>query len=82
MVTSGRRKNARSNSSVLSARRLPLKVAASRGAFAVGFQNSQPDALARRQHAKMVAHRHLDEGRDLEQFVLLLPHAGVADFAR
>ena len=52
------------------------------GAFAVGFQNSQLHALARRQHAKMVAHRHFDERRDVEQLVLLLPHAGRADLVR
>src|SRR4029079_9445050 len=53
-----------------------------RRAFAAGFQNSQLDAFARRQHTKMVAHRHFEEGRDVEQLVLLLAYAGVADVAR
>ncbi len=81
-VTSGKAKNARSNSTVLSARRRPLKVAASSGPVAVGLQDAQLDVLLRRQHPEMVAHRHLDEGRDVEQFVLALPHAGIADVSR
>ena len=81
IVTSGRAKNVRSNCLVLRRTMTLIEGGSQQGAFAVGFQNSQLDALARRQHAKMVAHRHFDEGRDVEQLVLLLPHAGVADFA-
>ena len=52
------------------------------GTFAIGLQDAQPDALLRRQDPEMVAHRHLDEGRDVEQFFLALPHAGIADLVR
>ncbi|MEA2912699.1 MAG: hypothetical protein QOJ15_4780 [Bradyrhizobium sp.] len=52
------------------------------GAFAVGFQNAQFDPLSGRRDAELIAHRHLDEGRDVKQFFLLLPNAGIAEFAR
>src|SRR4051812_5428016 len=52
------------------------------GAVTVGFENAQPDALSRRHDPEMIAHRHFDEGRDVEQLFLLLPDAGRADLAR
>jgi hypothetical protein len=38
--------------------------------------------LARRQHLEVVAHCPFNEGRDVEQFFLTLPHAGVDDVSR
>src|SRR5436190_4469144 len=35
-----------------------------KGTFAVGFQDAQPHGVGRWQDAEMIAHRHLDKGRD------------------
>ena len=61
------------------ARRRPLKVAASRGPSRSVSRMRSLTSLGRRQDPEMIAHRHLDEGRDVEQLVLLLPDAGGAD---
>ena len=82
-VTSGKAKNARSN-----AGRVERAAAAIEGCreqrttVLIGLQDPQLDAFSRRRDPEMVAHRHLDEGRDVEQFVLALPHAGIADVSR
>ena len=81
-VTSGSEKNDRNSAAVVKPRRLPLKVADEQGTLAVGLQDAQFDAFSRRRDAEMVAHRHLDEGRDVKQLVLLLADAGRADLAR
>ena len=47
----------------------------------VGLQNPQPDAFSRRRNAEMITHRHIDEGRDVKQLVVVLPDTGDADLA-
>src|SRR5690349_13140026 len=50
------------------------------GTTRVGLKDAEPDAFARWRYPEMIAHRHLDEGRDVEQLFLALPHAGGTDF--
>jgi hypothetical protein len=51
------------------------------GTLAVGLQDAQFDAFSRRRDTETVAHRHLDEGRDVKKLVVLLAHSGLADLA-
>ena len=81
-VTSGSAKNDRSSAAVVRARRRPLKVAASRGPSRSVSRMRSLTLSSGRRNPEMIAHRHLDEGRDVKQLVLLLPDAGGADLAR
>ena len=78
-VTSGSAKNARNNAARGQAAAAADEGRGEQGTFAVGLENAQFDALSGRRDAEMIAHRHLDEGRDVKQLFLLLPQAGIAD---
>src|SRR5258708_3443379 len=51
------------------------------GAVAVRLQDAQPDPVRRRHDTEMAAHRHFDEGRDVEKLFLALAQAGGTDLS-